>query len=323
MTRLNLEDRWPSLADQVTVATTLFGDAGERLVSEWLDTQLGLVGDAEFAAVFADHITLPGIAPLDYAHRHIRTPRGELLGGIRFYGRDVARPFVDVLAHSFTDLSVLADVVAAEWSAFGVRFLRLQHRPGIINGGNVILDQTIHVARYSQMTPTDGRVRLAPLPDAGSAIDLVAARYADLAAANPELAGNIAGQEAEEIEEWHRSGRLRGIDVDGTIVGLLAVDDSNIGWITGDEVKEEVIASGHSGHGYAASAQAAWAAHVADDPARLLIGTIDRHNHASRRTAERAGRPAVLENVFVYLGLLDSRTPPLSESPIRAPGDLL
>ena len=80
MTRLNLEDRWPSLADQANVATTLFGDDGERLVAEWLDIQLGFVGDADFAAGFSDHITLPGIAPLDYAHRHLRTPRGELVG---------------------------------------------------------------------------------------------------------------------------------------------------------------------------------------------------------------------------------------------------
>ena len=302
MTRYNLEARWPSLADQVTVADALSGDDGGRLVSEWLDTQLGFVADAEFAGLFSDHIILPGIAPLDFAHRHLRTPRGELLGGIRFSGQDVARPFVDVLAHSFTDLSALADTVAAEWAPFAVRFMRLQHRPGIINGDNVILDQTIHVARYDQMTPPDGRVRLTPLPDAGTAIALVAARYADVAATNPELAGNIAPQDAEEIEEWHRSDRLRGIDVDGSIVGILAVDDGNIGWISGDEVKEEVIASAHTGHGYAASAQAAWAAYNADDPGRLLIGTIDRHNHSSRLTAERAGRPAVLENVFVRLG---------------------
>jgi hypothetical protein len=32
-----------------------------------------------------------------------------------------------------------------------------------------------------------------------------------------------------------------------------------------------------------------------------LLGTIDRLNAASRRTALRAGRPAVLEAVFVAL----------------------
>ena len=289
------------MADQVTVATILFGGDGERLVSEWLDTQLSFVDDADFAAGFSEHITLPGIAPLDYAHRHLRTPRGDLVGGIRFYGLDTARPFVDVLAHSFTDLAALAQAVVAEWSIFGVRFLRLRHLPGVINGDNVIPDQTIHAARYNQLTPPDGRVRLVPLPDAASAIALVAARYADLTAANPELAGNVAAQDAEEIEDLHRSGRLRGIDVGGTIIGLLAVGDGEVGWITGDEIKEEVISTEHIGHGYAASAQAAWAADVADDPSRLLIGTTDRHNHSSRRTAERAGRPAVLEDVFVRL----------------------
>lgn len=301
MTRVNIEAHWPSLADQVTVATTLFGGDGEQRVAEWLDTQLSFVDDADFAAGFSNHITLPGIAPLDYAHRHLRTPRGQLVGGIRFYGLDTARPFVDVLAHSFTDLAALAEAVVAEWSPFGVSFLRLRHRPGLMNGNNVIRDQTIHAARYNQLTSPDGRVCLVPLPDCTSAIALVAARYTDLAAAHPDLARNIAAQDAEEIEDLHRSGRLRGIDVGGTIVGLLAVGDGEIGWITGDEIKEEVIFTEHTGHGYAASAQAAWATDVADDPSRLLIGTIDRHNHSSRRTAERAGRPAVLEDVFVRL----------------------
>lgn len=55
------------------------------------------------------------------------------------------------------------------------------------------------------------------------------------------------------------------------------------------------------GNGYAASAQTAWAVGVATDRARMLIGTIDRHNPASRNTAERAGRPRVLDDVFVSL----------------------
>jgi hypothetical protein len=40
---------------------------------------------------------------------------------------------------------------------------------------------------------------------------------------------------------------------------------------------------------------------VAHDPDRLLIGTIDRLNGASRITAERAGRPSILEAVFLSL----------------------
>ena len=59
----------------------------------------------------------------------------------------------------------------------------------------------------------------------------------------------------------------------------------------------------YAGHGYAASAQREWAGRRAcdGDGDRLLIGTIDGHNHASLATARRAGRPRVLEDVFLLL----------------------
>ncbi len=95
---MELLQRWPSLADQVTVATGIFGTGpGERAVAEWFARQVDLVDDVDFARTFADHIRLPGIETSDYAHRHVRTAGGELIGGIRFYARNPARPFVDVL----------------------------------------------------------------------------------------------------------------------------------------------------------------------------------------------------------------------------------
>lgn len=51
----------------------------------------------------------------------------------------------------------------------------------------------------------------------------------------------------------------------------------------------------------ATSAQCAWAYRWAADSTALLIGTIDRHNYASRATAQRAVRPRVLDNVFISL----------------------
>lgn len=55
----------------------------------------------------------------------------------------------------------------------------------------------------------------------------------------------------------------------------------------------------YAGQGYADSAQTAWARHVATDVNQRLIGTIDRHNHASRATAQRTGRPRVLDDIFI------------------------
>jgi hypothetical protein len=291
---------WPSLADQLTVAADLYGDDGHGHVAQWLADQLSRVDDADFARTFCDHVELPGIAPGDYAHRIVSCSAGTLLGGIRFYSRDTTRPFVEVIAHTFADLDALCGCVGREWAAFTPRYLRLCARPGRITAAAAILDVSIHAARPVDMTAPDGRVGLHRFAAADDAVTLITDRYRRLAIEDPALARNISAAQAADVRQWHANGRLHAIRAAGTTVGALAVVAAAEAWLTGEVVYEEVIAAGHGGHGYAASAQAAWAAQ-AEDPERLLIGTIDRHNAASRRTAERAGRPAVLERVFVAL----------------------
>jgi hypothetical protein len=126
-------------------------------------------------------------------------------------------------------------------------------------------------------------------------------RYQQIMAVEPELGRNLSPAAPDDLRQWHAAGQLRAIRAGDTTVGLLAITPGRIGWIDGDEITEEVIDTDHSGHGYAACAQAGWAWQVAEDPERLLIGTIDRLNIASRKTAERAGRRRVLDAVFVAL----------------------
>ncbi|KWX25277.1 hypothetical protein AFM11_02970 [Mycolicibacterium wolinskyi] len=295
--------RWSSLSDQITLASELFGPvAGAEKVATWLAEQMSLVDNVDFAQEFAAHVQLPGIEVVDYAHRHIRSTRGELLGGIRFYSRNTARPFVDVLAHNFDDIDALTDCVLREWSAFNVAYLRLRTAPGLLTDRlDVLLDETIRVARYRDMAPADGRVTLEQFDDPEHAIALVDARYATLAATDSTLANNLSVAAPEDLRHWHHSDQLRAIRRHDTTIGALAIVPGAIGWITGEEINEEVITKRHNGHRYAASAQTAWARDIATDTDQLLIGTIDRHNHASRATAQRAGRPRALDDVFIAL----------------------
>lgn len=106
--------RWSSLDDQIALATQMYGRPGKRMLAEWLERQLILVNNLDFAREFSDHIEIPNISPLDYAHRRLRTQHGELVAGIRFYRRDIDRPFVDVLAHNFEDIAQLSDCVGRE-----------------------------------------------------------------------------------------------------------------------------------------------------------------------------------------------------------------
>lgn len=143
---------------------------------------------------------------------------------------------------------------------------------------------------------------LTPFDDPDAALDMVGRRFAHMFTDDPDLAHNVLPQLPDELREWYRTDQLQAITVDDEPVGVLAVAPGAIRWIEGDEIKEEVINVEHSRHGYAALAQAAWAQGPGRYPSRLLIGTIDRLNIASRSTAERAGRRRVLDLVFVEVG---------------------
>jgi hypothetical protein len=292
---------WSSLEDEVAVATDLYGGRGPELVRTWLDAEAARVTDQGFAVRFCEDVRLPGIATDDYLHRLIHTSHGHLLGGIRFYGRDVSRPFVEIVAHDFEDLDRLRRCVRAEWSMFAPGFLRLCTRPGRLSGPNVLLDVSIFLARHADMRAPSSSVILTNFADVDAAIEMVRRRYERLTADEPKLSRNLSPAHADDLRRWHHGGELKAIMVDDESVGLLAVAPGRIRWLDGDEINEEVIDFEHSGRGYAALAQAAWARYAAANPRRLLIGAIDGLNVASRRTAVRAGRRRLLDLVFVSL----------------------
>lgn len=291
--------RWPSLADQYALAQLVYGDGGHRVVDDWLSEQTARVDDPEFAAQFRE-VRLPGISPGEFAHRSVNSSRGALLGGIRFRGRDIARPFVEVVAHDFEDLDDLRDCVRSEWAAFAPGALRLFAAPGRLTGARVVADLTVHAARCRDMAAPDGRVELTRFDVGDEAVRLVARTYGTLATTDPALRRNIFPADAEAVTAWCAAGRAHAVRAGGRTVGLLAVAPGRVHWLEGDEIQEEVIDPEHIGRGYAASAQTRWV-HLFGARDRLLLGTIDRLNTASRRTALRAGRPAVLEAVFVAL----------------------
>lgn len=296
---------WPSLIPQVDLADRFFGPRGAKLLSSWFATQISRVDDPAFARLFSNYIDLSGVVQGDYSHRLIHTSNGKLLGGIRYYGQDTARPFVEIIAHDFTNWDALRDCVAQEWSRFAPTDLRVLVSPDMALPFDARIDKTVFAARCSQMAPPDGRVSLAPFACVEEAIEIVVARYQALSEEQPNLARNISAVEPDDLRQWHEHGALCAValEVGGTseTVGLFAASPGTIEWIEGDEINEEVISKPYSGRGLAASAQAAWATRPDLDTRRLLIGTIDHGNVASRRSAIRAGRQSILNYVFLPL----------------------
>jgi hypothetical protein len=299
---MSLAAEWPSLRDELALADALYGPRGAAMVGRWFAQQVDRTGDMGFAREFADHIDLP-VRPADYLHRHIRSSSGKLLGGIRFYGRDITRPFVEIVAHDFTDLDALRACVRAEWAMFAPRFLRIRSAPGRITGPGVLLDKSVFAARYRDIRAARTGVWLRRFDRIEHAERVVAHRYERLGLDDPALARNISPASTADLRDWHALGQLRALHTAHRVVGLLAVAPGQVNWISGDVVSEEVVCAEHRGHGFAAAGQAAWAAEPGRDPDQWLIGTIDRLNIASRKTAAAAGRCRMLDGLFVSTDL--------------------
>ncbi|MEP4198284.1 MAG: GNAT family N-acetyltransferase [Aliishimia sp.] len=300
--------QWPSLSAQLTLSKRLFGVTGPELLQNWLDDQAARINDLAFARLFSAHITLPGISEQDFNHRHVTAQNGSLLGGIRFFGGNAERPFVELIAHTFQEsaggIEALASLVRSEWRAFKPENMRLLLTPEQLNSfesaQSAFIDMSIHAARYEDIKKPNGRVELATFNNATAAIEIVEQRYRDVSEHDPDLAQNISAADPQDVQEWYDAGQIQAITAKDKTVGLLAIAPGNIEWMTGDEVNEEVISTPHTGKGYASEAQKAWA-EQAQDQDKLLLGTIDRLNPASRKTAEAVGRKAVLNYVFISL----------------------
>nr|WP_193047260.1 GNAT family N-acetyltransferase [Mycolicibacterium baixiangningiae] len=189
--------------------------------------------------------------------------------------------------------------------------MRVQTRPHrLADWTDALLDKSTHAARCRDMAPCDGRVTLQRLDTPEVALGVVAERYAQLAATDPALSNNMSLAAPDDLRYWHAHQQLWAITRGADTIGAFAVVPGALGWITGQEINEQarrqagpglVISAPHTGQRYATSTQCAWAHRWAADTTDLLIGTIDRHNYASRATALRAGRPRVLDNVFISL----------------------
>ena len=295
--------RFTSTERLVPVLAGLVGEAAARQrLSAWLDERLAHVGSRAFAARFRAHFDRFDAAPLDFAHRIVPAGDGEILAGIRFYGGDAERPFVDVMAwQDGLDVGAVSAAVREAWHMFRPFALRIVQDPAQDVSG-AYCDQGIHAACVADMPATDGSVALAPVTDIEEAHDLVREKHADLRSRAPEVAREVIPTDAEGLDACRRDGTLHFIVADGERAGLIATLPGQIEFVPGDVIVEEIVRTPFNGRGLAAAAQGALAATLrAARPEAVLAGTIHRANHASRISAQRAGRPAVLEYAFVDL----------------------
>lgn len=275
----------------------------EAAAGDWLAEQFDRGADPAFAERFRGIAQKSGAPAETFLHRVLDLGGTQVLAGIRFYGGDPDRPFLDLFAWTrVPDWPALAAAFPDCWAPFAPRDVRLI-AAAPPDGVSARLDQGIHLGRVSDMPrSTVTGISLEAIGDAEAAADFVGRAYAEAIRDAPELDGEIHAADAETLAACRDEGTLHWILAEGEQAGLIATQRDRIEMLPGALIVEETVRGAFRGRSLARAAQGLLAAEMAASaPGQVLMGTIYANNRASCRTAEGAGRPARLSYWFVQV----------------------
>lgn len=311
------EAAWLSALLRAAPRSLLEGHAGldagqlERRARCFVREQLARCTDLDFGRRFHAACPVAGADARDYLQCVVPVGASEAaLIGLRFFGGDVRQPFVDVIAVTAPWRRVateLCEAACAAYARFAPRRLRVFEADLLRVQPEDVVDQYFHagwadeVAASGPSTPACA-LEVCTESDVDEVSALVEAGYADLAAYAPELVSRVHAAQRGALADCVETGVLAFITASGERVGVLGTAKDSERLFEGQAVIEEVLLRRHQGRGLAVAAQRLLAREVAARCGPVLIwGTIDALNHASRRTAERAGRAARAAWIFVSL----------------------
>lgn len=272
---------------------------------------LALVGDASWGAAVRDAVQLPVADPLLWANRRLDLSSGHwAITGIRFRGRDIAKPFVDVIATDVTPdaagIAELAEVLAAH-REFAPLCLRV-HLPGdqrsapASDGFTAVPDLLVVVAPVARVAAgaasTGVDVELVRAEPAGAAVR-VADAYDGLRRSEPDLDQWATAADQDSLADADEEGLLFDVVIAGRTAGVVAAARDDVDGFTGFTVEEIVLDAEHRGHGYGPLVLRQLARALPAGPSDVLRGHIHPGNTRSLRNALASGREVVSSLVWI------------------------
>jgi len=287
-------------------ASDFLGEASEDKIRDWLVLEWSRCTDPEWAEIWMPvQAVLPHLHISDFLNRTIDIGDAAILAGVRFYGGDLDRAFVNIVACcGEIDWVLACAVIRREWANFQPRQIRIL-TASMPTNSVWIVDQTIHAGRISDMARRPARpdVLLKACDDPEEAARCVAFWYDQIAADTPDIAAEISPCDAAELAACGAKGTLHWIKVGGRRAGVIATQPGHIEMMPGHIVYEIVLDREFRGRGLAKFAQQRLAEVMQQDRRKsdLITGTIHRLNVPSRKSATAAGRDAILKYLFLSL----------------------
>jgi RimJ/RimL family protein N-acetyltransferase len=265
----------------------------------------------EFSSRFAHNKPVAGVAPERYTHRLFKVVGRRLIAGIRFFGGDITRPFVEVARISQplendSQRDAITEFLRSEFAEFAPtqwRIWQASHQPyqfadcagdlrvlaGLLSEINTLpLPENAARVRLSRATNTDFYLRYVEL-------------YQQLYRERPWLPDVARTETLEDMQQYLETGQVFEIFVDGTWAGLtIAIRDA--GWgVRGWLMVEIVLTAPFRGQDLAVAVQRLLAQQLEDAGKDCLFGSIGAVNLPMQKTATRVGRVDIGGYFFVAM----------------------
>ncbi len=254
----------------------------------------------EFSSRFAEHFTSLGIEDSRYSHRLLEVNGRRLIAGIRFFSRNIERPFIEVARvskplESDTDKQALTAFLRNEfaefkpltWHIFQSSHLSYQF-PNCAGDKRVLVGnmQTINALPKPK---NHERVRLEPATNL-EFYPRYEASYQNLHAKHSWLADISRMESYDDLEYYLANDKVFEIFVDDEWAGITIASRSTEFGLSGWYMIEITLEERWQGQGLGVAVQRALVSSLEFSDTDCLYGTIGAVNTPMQKTAARVGR---------------------------------
>lgn len=284
-----------------------------------LRTQSDWVGDKGFGCQFRDDVGADGLTdPLAWANRRLDLPDGGwVVTAIRYRGRDITRPYIDVVATTAPPtpdgLALIAQTIVPAYAPFRPLCLRAQ-----VSDAAHLIGQTRGDDRFGEACAVDMHVLAGMVTDLNRralprfyrevslnpanpilAADRASTIYNELAQQNPETTLWATPENADALNACAEEGLLFEVTISGTPAGVVAAVRYDAHGMRGFSIEELCLDQQHRGNGHAQAVLRHLAERLPQAAGDVLWGTIHPANTPSLRNALSMGRRQVAADVWI------------------------
>jgi RimJ/RimL family protein N-acetyltransferase len=270
------------------------------------------MSDSTFGQNYQKSCSIPGALPQDYLYRELNIDAvGHMITSIRFLGRDITKPFVEIEFIDcgwdtfFAEIEKVKEAISLSYQIFAPRsiriFIPIAWTAAISDIAHTVDQYILSRPLRHTVSNENMRVDIERIYElSSSGYQLYRNEYEVFHSAQPALA-HVKPLRHDQVTDLCINGRVYKIYSQGDWAGLCCIEESHEKFYYGYYIAGQVTFDRFKGKGIASAVQSKIISELPSEGLGFMYGTIESVNLPSIRSAQKAGREKTAAYVFIHL----------------------